>query len=676
MTAKKALGVLTLLTIISLIYSYKHLNSYPSHIHAWAQADRYALALGFTDNNLNFFKPQTFIYNHQFSNEWKIAGADRITAVDFPIHDYIPAIIMKVTGSQSPLIFRLYILIYSLIGLFFLFKLTYAVTQCFYKSLIVCITAATSPVFVYYQAGFLPTIPSLANLFIGLYFYFRYLKQNGNKNFALSILFLTLAALARTTYVIPLIALVGVEFVKYFKKESKIGVRYIALLAAGLILISYQIFNAFLRNRYGSDFLNYPLPPSSFTSAVELINSALKNWGFQYFSVYHYLVFCIIVFASSFYCIVHRLSISKPVKWLALYIIISTVGYLGFSILMLKQFPDHDYYFLDTFYTWVILIIIFSLSLLPAFEKGTTKFFRLLVIIPMLVLLYQPIRSQRLRYDSSIWNKTQATVESFMNASMFLDSAGISTNARMLVLDAVAPNLPFASMKRTGYAVMYPSKENIDRALKWPYDLIVMQDEFLWNELSYTFPEILSSLHRVAGNNKISVFRFSAGQKENPKVMIRKSSSIPAFTSMVDFEENSFKGWTNLKLSDSVFYSGKSAGHLSPEDEFGLTFRSDSLSVLKTDDTKVFITFRMLKQKAEGSLLVVKVNSNDKLVHYREFDLQKLPRKEKEWQSVELMFNLPRIDVENYEFSVYLWNPRESEMYYDDFRIDLEANSY
>lgn len=671
MTAKKALGVLTLLTIISLIYSYKHLNSYPSHIHAWAQADRYALALGFTDNNLNFFKPQTFIYNHQFSNEWKIAGADRITAVDFPIHDYIPAIIMKVTGSQSPLIFRLYILIYSLIGLFFLFKLTYAVTQCFYKSLIVCITAATSPVFVYYQAGFLPTIPSLANLFIGLYFYFRYLKQNGNKNFALSILFLTLAALARTTYVIPLIALVGVEFVKYFKKESKIDIRYIAILAAGLTLISYQIFNAFLRNRYGSDFLNYPLPPSSFTSALELINSALKNWGFQYFSVYHYLVFCIIVFASSFYCRVHRLSISKPVKWLALYIIILTSGYMGFSILMLQQFPDHDYYFLDTFYISVILIFIFSLSLLPAFEKGTTKFFKLLVFIPMLVLLYQPISSQKLRYESSIWNKTQATVESFANASTVLDSAGISTNARMLVLDAVAPNLPFASMKRTGYAVMYPTKENIDRALQWPYDLIVMQDEFLWNELSYTFPEILSSLHRVAGNNKISVFRFSAGQKENPKAMIRKSTPIPAFTSMVDFEGNSFRGWTNLKLSDSVVYSGRKAGHLISGDEFGLTFRSDSLSVLKTGDNRVFITFRMLKQKAEGSLLVVKVNSNDKLVHYREFDLQELPMKEKEWQSVELMFNLPRIDVENYEFSVYLWNPRESEMYYDDFRIEI-----
>ena len=41
------------------------------------------------------------------------------------------------------------------------------------------------------------------------------------------------------------------------------------------------------------------------------------------------------------------------------------------------------------------------------------------------------------------------------------------------------------------------------------------------------------------------------------------------------------------------------------------------------------------------------------------------------WQPVELMLKLPRIDVENYEFSVYLWNPRKSEMVYDDFGIEI-----
>ena len=45
-----------------LTFQYKYLNEFPSHIHAWAQADRYALSLGFLENGLDFFKPQTYIY--------------------------------------------------------------------------------------------------------------------------------------------------------------------------------------------------------------------------------------------------------------------------------------------------------------------------------------------------------------------------------------------------------------------------------------------------------------------------------------------------------------------------------------------------------------------------------------------------------------------------------------
>jgi hypothetical protein len=134
---------LLIIFILGFTFHFKYINEFPSNIHAWAQADRYALALGFTKNNLNFFKPQTFILNPQFPYNGKVPMKESITAVDFPIHDYIPAVIMKITGNNSPWIFRLYILLYSFLGLFYLYKLTYLLTNSFYKSIFVLIFTAT-----------------------------------------------------------------------------------------------------------------------------------------------------------------------------------------------------------------------------------------------------------------------------------------------------------------------------------------------------------------------------------------------------------------------------------------------------------------------------------------------------------------------------------------------------
>ena len=98
---------------------FKYLNEFPAFIHAWAQDDRYALAIGFLDNGFDLFHPETMIYNKQFPGDWQVAYDTTITAVDFPIHEYIVALLMKLFGTTSPWVFRLWTMISSFIGLFF-----------------------------------------------------------------------------------------------------------------------------------------------------------------------------------------------------------------------------------------------------------------------------------------------------------------------------------------------------------------------------------------------------------------------------------------------------------------------------------------------------------------------------------------------------------------------------
>jgi len=147
--------VIAFFCLLTFILHKQYLNEFPSYTHAWSQSDRYALANGFVDNDLNFFKPQTLVYNHPIPNKWDTADSTRITAVDFPIHDYIPAIFMKIAGNKSPFFFRTYILLYGFLGLLFLYKLSKQLGNSILISFFITILAATSPVFVYYHSGFI-----------------------------------------------------------------------------------------------------------------------------------------------------------------------------------------------------------------------------------------------------------------------------------------------------------------------------------------------------------------------------------------------------------------------------------------------------------------------------------------------------------------------------------------
>ena len=110
--------------VVCAFFQFQKINEFPQYKHCWAQCDRYALALGFINNGGDFFHPETFIYNNQFpTGDFNTIRNTTITSVDFPIHDYCVSLLMRIFHTFDPWCFRLYILIYSVIGLFFLYRL-------------------------------------------------------------------------------------------------------------------------------------------------------------------------------------------------------------------------------------------------------------------------------------------------------------------------------------------------------------------------------------------------------------------------------------------------------------------------------------------------------------------------------------------------------------------------
>lgn len=508
MKQKNNIIALLIIVLLGVFLQRNYVNKFPSHIHAWTQADRYALALGFVNNDLNFFKPETFslLKNGEQINDSKFPTDNSITAVDFPLHDYIPAVIMKLSGSNSPTIFRVYILLYSFLGLFFLFKLTFLWSKSFLKSILITVFAATSPVFVYYQAGFLPTIPSMANAIIGIYFYSRYILLGNNRDFNWGILFLTVAGLSRTTFAIPLIALIGVEFLLFLRGKSHLKSKLLPIALSVTSLLFYFFYNYYLRMKYGAIFLHQFLPAHSFQDVVEIFRAVKERWIKEYLSKTQYLILAFTFFSTLFIFILQGRKIGKKISLFLFFIGVTFIGCITFSVLMLHQFIDHDYYFLDTFYLPIILFLVAAIALVPikntVLNNGLSLIAVIIIAVPMLM---SANHSQNYRQITNIFDKPTATIKYFKGSASFLDSLRIPKDAKMLVLDASTTNIPLILMNRKGYPVISNNKLVIERSLDWNYDYLVIQDKTFLSDIYSVYPEIISKFKKIADNGRISI---------------------------------------------------------------------------------------------------------------------------------------------------------------------------
>jgi len=672
---KQTITAIVIILFLGVLFHYKYINEFPSYIHAWSQSDRYALALGFVNNDLNFFKPETFslLKNAKAIDEWKYPSDNNITAVDFPIHDYLPAFFMKITGNSSPFIFRVYILLYSFIGLLFLFKLSQLWTRSFLKSILILIFAATSPVFVYYQGGFMPTIPSLSNSIIGIYLYSLYLSNSDNKYFNFSLLFLTIAALSRTTFAISLIAIWGFELLRILKGNTRLIPKLLPSLLSTLFILFYTFYNVYLRDKYGSIFLNQILPARSFNEALEMIKIAIQNWGIQYFSIIHYLLLICLVLTSAFYLLSKKTRILHKTATLFLLVLIMFIGCIAFSILMLRQFPDHDYYFLDTFYLPVIILLIFLVTMIPLENsKRNNNFYLITILLLSIPMIVNAVNTQKSRRKTGYWDRTTSTITNFKGMENYLDSISIPKNSKMLVLDANATNIPLILMNRKGYPIILNKKEYIERALKWDYDYIVFQNEFFLSEIYSTYPEIISRIKKVADNGKISVCVLSDTISNNTlNKFLGIEDKTQVFGAKMTYDTIVNESWQNINSTSDFSFSGTNSGFLTHDMTYGLTYKTKDLPVITQRNRILLFSSYFLQDTINNCEIVVSINESGKTTYYNSFKLQKFLKMKNKWENVDLLFLLPKVKSEDYKFALYIWNTGKNDLLIDDFGFKI-----
>jgi len=485
---------------------WPYLFEFPGHVHGWAQADRLALAHGFLRNGFDLFHPETQVFNHIYPHDLSVQSTSTITAVDFPMHDIIAAFLMKLTGTDSPVIFRVYVLFMGLLGLVFLGKLARLILKDDIKALFVVVFASLSPVFVYYHGTLLPTIPSLSVVIAGLYYFFKYHESKREGYFLASIVLLGVAMLTRTTFVIPFIAIIAFELLNYMKTRNGSWKRLAVVVAVTGVFLIYRFYNQALTEEYGSMFLNRLMPPDNPEQATDLLMYVWKHLRFAYFSSIQYWAVFVIVCVVSYFQIGKRHEVTKT-KHLITLLAIYLLGCVLFAVAMLKQFQYHDYYFLDTFYIPLILLLIFTLAYLPAPTTGTTRNICLVLVgVFVLAAFRMPQRSQRSRYEVKADDRLQQAIADYQDADVLLEQLHIPDDAIILVMDAMSPNTALLLMDRKGLVVMNMERGVLENAFNWQFDYVVFQVNYFEQNFRERYPEWALRLIPVGTNGRIAIF--------------------------------------------------------------------------------------------------------------------------------------------------------------------------
>lgn len=483
----------------------RYINEFPAYIHAWAQADWYSIAVGFVNNGFDFFHPETLIYNKQFPDTWTVDNLSTVTSVDFPLHEYLVALLMTLFGTTAPWVFHLWTWLCSMAGLWFLFLLAHRLTSSNLKAAAAVLLCSTTPVYAFYMANFLPSAPSLAIVLAGLWAYVRYWQEGNRRYWHLAVSLLALGALTRTSQLVTLMAVCAYELTRILAKEEKMGKKWISPVLALLAIVGYYLWNQHLAAQYGTLFLGYLRPPKSHADVNFVFDHIQYSWQWQYFSrLQHWLVAIVLVAALVFILWRRRKKEQRgrlPLGWLAA---IWFFGEVCFFVAMMLQYVDHDYYFLDSFHLPIILIFVLALRNLPTIRNRWVAVACIVALVVLGGLMYNGAKHtsrDRRSGDDRAWQ----TAQNYAGSAQWLDSLGVSRDAKLLTFLSYPQNSPFLLMERKGYTVMFHEQYVVDSALAFDFDYIVMENDMYYRGLE-EHPESVGRFLPLATNGKLTLF--------------------------------------------------------------------------------------------------------------------------------------------------------------------------
>src|SRR5690606_35976733 len=116
------------------------------------------------------------------------------------------------------------------------------------------------------------------NFIIGTYFFIRYTQEKQRNHWVISLIFITLAVLARTSFLFLFLSILLVEFIRIIRTKQNLGFYFLTVLSALSILGIYYGYNYHLRTTFGTLFLNHLAYPADLNQFMNVFNKTLLLW--------------------------------------------------------------------------------------------------------------------------------------------------------------------------------------------------------------------------------------------------------------------------------------------------------------------------------------------------------------------------------------------------------------
>lgn len=452
MLRKEKIGILAFIAII-IFYCYTYYNQQvfrlPSGVHDWAQSDRYALAVGFYDNGMDFFKPRTLT---QFS-------IDGITGVEFPIQAYLAAALAHIFGRDSlSICFRLIDILMLCTGLTFLFFTCYQATRNFFFSLIPPLFMFCSPVLVDYAGNYLPDPFAASLVFVAFYHVYNYIETNQQRFFYRAIILFTLATLIKTSLIIYtagfMLMTVSPRIFFWRRFSSRDNIKMILSCVLSVVILGgYYFYNQYLNNKYQSGlFLSIARPFKSWEDFIRWLNEDLKNKLHHFFILPLHTLF----FAIAVPGIVSLFRNPKGKRHLML-ILIFLVFMLIVMWLLGEQLFIHDYYYISIFFPLIVYILVVSAIYISNSIPGdiSKRYINISIVAALLICFFHADSAvyQRLRLDKPIYGDHRYGMSWMVNGIGLLDELHIPKSEKIFVPNQPQPNLALVYFDRKGFTL-------------------------------------------------------------------------------------------------------------------------------------------------------------------------------------------------------------------------------
>lgn len=660
------------LIIIAYYYNYHEIVfKRPQSVHKWRQSDCASIALNYYQGGMKFFQPET----HNLTSDGGTSG--KASTSEVPILYYTVAALYKVFGYNES-VFRILNTLLFFLGLFYLFRLLNYLLKDGFWSITISILIFTSPVLVFYGNNFLSNSSALAFSIIGWYYFIKFYFEKKQTWFYFSILAFLIAASFKVTALFSLIAIGGIYILELlrlacFKKNGKVFNRplfhFISILAVfiliGLWLVYAHIYNQKHDCTYFSTtiFPIWELDKDGILSVWERIKNV---WLKHYFhgSVLMFLLACIL-FIAIFY--------KKNFKLLNFALIIIFSEIIFYVVLQFWTFADHDYY---TINIYILPVIIFASAFyilrIRFYTIFRSLFFKAGFLLLLIFNIYYAHQKNDERYYG--WMSKYAENKDIYTITPYLREIGISENDTIISIPD-GSHVSLYLMNQKGWTEYSDARFNRGERIRYNQDSTGVQKSIDRGarymvvrgiEELYRKPYLQNFCTHVKGTYNNALIFDLKNKKINFNLQQRTiEKNLYCGAELLSKDGKGFKSERDSLLfrngetqSDGFSYSGKYSSKLNAGSSYGMTINIQELKFGESFEVSVW-------KKATG-------NSKGNIIAsgkgYYNGECEVVEKDANGWEKLRMEFFVTK-EMENLDLVVYVYNPDENPVYFDDFEI-------